>query len=339
MKSCVLLTGGAGYIGSHTAVELVNRGYEVVLLDNFSNSSPQVLERLRQITGRDLPCVSADIRDGVTLDEVFDHHVIDVVIHFAALKAVGESCAQPLLYFDNNIAGTISLLQAMRRHQVGRLVFSSSATVYGEPDRCPIPEAAPLRVSNPYGRSKLVMEQLIADVAAADSKFHAATLRYFNPVGAHESGLIGEDPNGVPNNLMPFVCQVAVGRRPFLSVFGNDYPTRDGTGVRDYLHVVDLARAHVRAVEYLQREERNLLVNLGTGRGVSVLELVRAFEQVSGRSVPLEFMPRRAGDVAECFADPSLAEELLNWRAEYDVLRMCVDAWHWQQQNPHGYLA
>lgn len=335
--SYILLTGGAGYIGSHTAVELAARGHQVLLLDNFCNSSPLVLQRLHRITGREIPCERADVRDAAALDALFSRYDITAVIHFAALKAVGESCADPLRYFENNIAGTITLLQAMRRHGVGRLVFSSSATVYGQPDRCPISEDAPLRVTNPYGRTKLVMEQLIADLAESDQDFAAATLRYFNPVGAHESGLIGEDPRGVPSNLMPFICQVAVGRRSQLNVFGNDYPTADGTGVRDYLHVVDLARAHVLAVESLQREKRSLLVNLGTGRGVSVLELVRAFEQASGRSIPLHFAPRRVGDVAACYADPSLAERLLGWSAEYDVLRMCLDAWRWQQLNPQGY--
>lgn len=333
----ILLTGGAGYIGSHTVVELVGRGYEVLLLDNFSNSSPRVLDRLQQITGRHIPCVNADIRDATALDAVFNRHVIDAVIHLAAFKAVGESCARPLLYFDNNIAGTIALLRAMQRHRIGRLIFSSSATVYGQPDACPIPEDAPLRATNPYGRSKLVVEQLIGDLTASDSSFHTATLRYFNPVGAHESGLLGEDPRGVPHGLMPFVCQVAVGREARLNIFGNDYPTVDGSGVRDYLHVVDLARAHVRALAYLQQEERSLLVNLGVGRGVSVLQLVRAFELASGRSIPLHFAPRRPGDVAECYADPTLAEHLLGWRAEYDLQRMCADAWRWQQQNPCGY--
>ena len=333
----ILLTGGAGYIGSHTAVELLARGYNVLLLDNFCNSSPKVLDRLLTITGQEIPCIRADIRDATALDEVFVSHQIDAVIHFTALKAVGDSCTNPLHYFDNNISGTITLLQAMRRHNVGRLVFSSSATVYGQPEHCPIPESAPLQVTNPYGRTKLVMEQLIADLTAADSAFHAATLRYFNPVGAHESGLIGEDPSGIPNNLMPFICQVAVGRRPYLNVFGHDYPTRDGTGVRDYLHVVDLVRAHVLALAYLFREERSLLVNLGTGHGASVLELVQAFEQASGSPVPVKIVDRRPGDVAMCYADPTLAQKLLGWRAEYDVLRMCTDAWRWQQKNPHGY--
>ena len=333
----VLLTGGAGYIGSHTAVELVERGHQVVIVDNFSNSSPVVLDRLRQIVGRDLPCERGDIRDAAFMAAVLQRHAVDAVIHFAALKAVGESCEHPLRYFDNNISGTIRLLEVMREQGVETLVFSSSATVYGQPDSCPIREDAPLRVTNPYGRTKLVMEQLINDVCTAHPQFHAAILRYFNPVGAHASGLIGEDPAGIPNNLMPYVCQVAVGRRQQLSVFGNDYPTPDGTGVRDYIHVVDLARAHVAALDYLLQEKQNLTVNLGTGRGISVLELVRAFERASGRTVPVEIAPRRPGDVAECYADPSLAHELLGWQAEYAVDRMCADAWRWQAQNPEGF--
>jgi len=333
----VMLTGGAGYIGSHTAVELVERGHEAIIVDNFCNSSPVVLDRLAQITGQTIICARGDIRDTAFLSDVFKRHSIDAVIHFAALKAVGESCEQPLEYFDNNISGTISLLRIMRQEGIQRLVFSSSATVYGQPDTCPITEDAPLRITNPYGRTKLVMEQLINDVCAAHPQFQAAILRYFNPVGAHASGLIGEDPRGIPNNLMPFVCQVAVGRREALNVFGNDYPTPDGTGVRDYIHVVDLARAHVAALDYLLAENKNLTVNLGTGNGTSVLELVRAFEQASGRPIPYLISPRRAGDVAECFADPSLANRLLGWRTEYDISRMCQDAWRWQEQNPNGF--
>ncbi len=333
----VLLTGGAGYIGSHTAVELVERGHQVVLVDNFCNSSPVVLERLKRILGQELACERGDIRDSAFLSEVFKRHRVDAVIHFAALKAVGESCEQPLNYFENNISGTITLLQVMQQQQVRHLVFSSSATVYGQPDSCPIREDAPLRITNPYGRTKLVMEQLINDLCTADAEFKAAILRYFNPVGAHASGLIGEDPAGIPNNLMPFVCQVAVGKREQLNVFGNDYPTPDGTGVRDYIHVVDLARAHVSALEYLLREQQNLTVNLGTGRGISVLELVRAFEEVSGRPIPYTIAPRRPGDVAECYADPALANQLLAWKAEYDAVRMCADAWRWQEKNPAGF--
>ncbi|PWV57713.1 UDP-glucose 4-epimerase GalE [Plasticicumulans acidivorans] len=334
----ILLTGGAGYIGSHTAVELVSRGFDVLLLDNFCNSSPVVLERLAAITGRELPCVRIDIRDEAALGELFSRHAIDAVIHFAALKAVGESCSQPLRYFENNIAGTISLLKVMRASECGALVFSSSATVYGDPDGCPIREDAPLRTTNPYGRTKLVMEQLIEDVCTAHADFKAMVLRYFNPVGAHSSGLIGEDPLGIPNNLMPFVAQVAVGRRPRLSVFGGDYPTPDGTGVRDYIHVVDLARAHAAALEYLLREKCSLTVNLGTGCGISVLEMVRAFAAASGRDVPYDIVARRPGDVSECYADPALAQRLLGWKAELGVEAMCEDVWRWQSNNPNGYV-
>lgn len=335
--SLILLTGGAGYIGSHTAVELFACGHEVLLVDNFCNSSPRVLERLAQIVGRPVACEHVDVRDATALAGVFARYPVDAVIHFAALKAVGESCAQPLRYFENNISGTIGLLQAMQAAGVDKLVFSSSATVYGQPDACPISESAPLRVTNPYGRTKLVMEELIGDACVAHAGFHAAILRYFNPVGAHDSGLIGEDPAGIPSNLMPFVCQVAVGRREYLSVFGGDYPTRDGTGVRDYIHVVDLARAHVAAVELLLRTPASLTVNLGTGCGYSVLELVRAFGQVSGRPVPYRIVERRSGDVAECYADPRMARELLGWQAKYGIERMCADAWRWQSMFPKGY--
>lgn len=333
----VLVAGGAGYIGSHTCVELIQRGHEVLILDNLCNASPRVLERIAAITGQRPDFVEADVRDARALAAVFRERPFDVVIHFAALKAVGESWQQPLAYFDNNITGTIVLLQAMRDAGINRLVFSSSATVYGDPEACPIPESAPLRVTNPYGRTKLVMEELIGDLGAADPAFRAAVLRYFNPVGAHPSGLIGEDPAGVPNNLMPYVCQVAVGLRPYLNVYGNDYPTRDGTGVRDYIHVVDLARAHVDAIDTLARTDAGFTVNLGTGSGYSVLEVVRAFEEASGRPVPVQFAPRRAGDVAACYADPALAERLMGWKAEFGLERMCADAWRWQSANPRGY--
>lgn len=333
----VLVTGGAGYIGCHTCVELIERGHEVAVLDNFANSSPAVLERLRLLTGHSIELHRMDVRDTRALTDLFAHERFNAVIHFAALKAVGESCQRPLDYFDNNITGTIALLRAMKAAHVERLVFSSSATVYGDPDSVPVREDAPLRVTNPYGRTKLVCEQLIADTCSADSALRAATLRYFNPVGAHPSGLIGEDPNGPPNNLMPYVCQVAVGRRERLCVFGADYPTPDGTGIRDYIHVVDLARAHVDALDYLQRSGRNLLVNLGTGRGASVVELVHAFEEASGRTIPFDVVPRRAGDVAAVYADPSLARQLLGWQAQFDLASMCRDAWRWQSMNPGGY--
>jgi len=335
----ILVTGGAGYIGSHACLELAGRGQEFVIADNFSNSSPRVLERLATLLGQAPALRQVDLRDRAAVDALFAGERFDAVIHFAALKAVGESCERPLDYFDNNIGGTIHLLQAMRSQGVHRLVFSSSATVYGDPDSVPVREDAPLRVTNPYGRTKLVMEQLIGDLCASDPGFHAVNLRYFNPVGAHASGLIGEAPGGVPNNLMPYVCQVAVRQRERLAVFGGDWPTVDGTGVRDYIHVVDLARAHADALEFLLREARSANINLGTGRGTSVLELVRAFEDASGHAVPFDIVPRRPGDVAEVYADPSLAQELLGWRAEHGIEAMCRDAWRWQSRNPRGYEA
>ncbi len=333
----ILLCGGAGYIGAHTYVELKARGHEVAILDNFSNSKPGVLERLHAITGAPVECHVLDIRDAQALEALFAAREFDAVVHFAAWKAVGESCEKPLDYFENNISGTIQLLQVMKRHGVRRLVFSSSATVYGDPATVPVREDAPLQVTNPYGRTKLVMEELIGDLCRADADFRACNLRYFNPVGAHPSGLIGEDPNGIPNNLMPFVCQVAVGRRDCLQVFGGDYPTVDGTGVRDYIHVVDLARAHADALDFLVREERSLTVNLGTGSGISVLQLVEAFAKASGRDIPYRIVGRRAGDVAEVYADPSLANQLLGWQARLGLEDMCQDAWRWQSDNPEGY--
>jgi len=333
----VLVFGGAGYIGSHACVALAERGHQLLLADNFCNSSPRVLQRLERIIGRPVEAVRVDLRRRDEVIALLAQRRVDAVVHFAALKSVGDSCRQPLEYFDNNIAGTIHLLQAMRAARVPRLVFSSSATVYGDPDRVPIPEGAALRITNPYGRTKLVMEQLIGDLCAAEPGFRAANLRYFNPVGAHASGLIGEDPRGTPANLLPYVCQVAAGRRDTLRVFGGDYPTRDGTGVRDYLHVVDLARAHADALDYLENADANLTVNLGTGRGTSVLELLAAFEQACGRRVPYEVVGRRDGDVAEVYADPALAQRLLGWRATRGVEAMCADAWRWQSLNPEGY--
>ncbi len=333
----ILLCGGAGYIGAHTYVELVARGHQVEIADNFSNSSPQVLTRLQTITGRAVHCHTLDLRDKPAVEALFARHHYDAVIHFAALKAVGDSCLRPLDYFENNISGTIHLLQAMRAAGVGKLVFSSSATVYGDPAHVPVREDAPLRVTNPYGRTKLVMEDLIADLCQAEPAFRAANLRYFNPVGAHESGLIGEDPTGVPSNLMPYICQVAVGRRERLRIFGGDWPTRDGTGVRDYIHVVDLARAHADALDCLGNGHGNLTLNLGTGRGISVLELVNAFARASGREIPYDIVDRRSGDVAEVYADAGLAQRLLGWRAQRDVEAMCEDAWRWQSMNPQGY--
>ena len=334
----VLVCGGAGYIGSHTCVVLAERGHEVVIADNFCNSSPVVLNRLAQLTGRAPDARKVDVRDAAALAALFAGQRFDAVIHFAALKAVGESCEQPLAYFDNNISGTITLLQAMRDAGVGRLVFSSSATVYGEPQAVPIDEDAPLSSTNPYGRTKLVMEQLIGDVCAADAGLQAISLRYFNPVGAHSSGLIGEAPNGVPNNLMPYICQVAAGKRERLQIFGGDWPTVDGTGVRDYIHVMDLARAHAHALEALEKVRGHLPLNLGVGRGISVLQLLRAFEAASGRDIAYRIVERRTGDVAEVYADPSRAKRLLGWRAELDVDAMCRDAWRWQSANPDGYV-
>lgn len=335
----ILVFGGAGYIGSHTCTVLAGRGHELLVADSFVNSSPRVVERVQSLAGGGIDWLRVDLRDRAGVERVLREHGIEAVVHFAALKAVGDSCARPLEYFDNNIAGTICLLQAMHAAGVRRLVFSSSATVYGNPERVPVAEGARLQVTNPYGRTKLVMEQLIGDVCAADAGFHAANLRYFNPVGAHPSGLIGEDPGGPPGNLLPYVCQVAVGRLPKLRVFGGDYPTVDGTGVRDYIHVMDLARAHADALDYLGEEARSITVNLGTGRGTSVLELVRAFEAACGRPVPYEVVARRPGDVAEVYADPALAARLLGWRARLGLDAMCEDAWRWQSLNPQGYAA
>ena len=334
----ILVCGGVGYIGSHTCVALIDRGHQVVIYDNLVNSSRVAVERIGELVGAPVVFVEGDIRDRAKLALVLADG-IDAVIHFAALKAVGESCEQPLAYFENNISGTITLLQAMESAGVDRLVFSSSATVYGDPETVPITEDAPLRVTNPYGRSKLVVEQLIGDLCASRPAFNAVLLRYFNPAGAHPSGRIGEDPAGIPNNLMPYVAQVAVGQRERLRVFGGDYPTRDGTGVRDYIHVMDLARAHVDAVEHLAVQSGCTTLNLGTGCGYSVLEVVRAFEVASGRPVPYDIVERRPGDVAEVWADPSRAHTVLGWRAECDLARMCEDAWRWQSNNPNGYMS
>ncbi|MFP5419376.1 MAG: UDP-glucose 4-epimerase GalE [Gammaproteobacteria bacterium] len=338
----VLLTGGAGYIGTHTAVECLAAGHEVIVYDNLSNSSPRALDRVAQIAGKPVMFVQGDIRDRDALKQLFASHAIDAVVHFAGLKAVGESVDKPLLYYDNNIAGSIVLFEEMAAAGVRSVVFSSSATVYGDPETVPITEDFPLSATNPYGRSKLFIEDMLRDVARADPGWNIALLRYFNPVGAHASGLIGEDPRGIPNNLMPYVAQVAVGRRAHLNVFGGDYPTPDGTGVRDYIHVVDLARGHVAALNTLRRHDLNQAGavqtwNLGTGRGVSVLDLVHAFEAASGQPVPYQIVGRRAGDVAQCWADTQRAARELGWRAEYDLARMCADTWRWQQANPEGY--
>lgn len=333
----ILVTGGAGYIGSHTVVELLAAGHELLILDNFSNSSPRVLERIEQIAGRRPSVIEGDIRDGALLEKLFATYPIASVIHFAGLKAVGESVEQPMRYYDNNVVGSLRLFEAMARAGVYRLVFSSSATVYGDPHTVPIDESFPLQATNPYGRSKLIIEEMLRDIGRADSQWRVVLLRYFNPVGAHSSGLIGEDPQGIPNNLMPFVAQVAVGRRAELSVFGGDYPTVDGTGVRDYIHVVDLACGHLAALEALDGQSGVVPVNLGTGRGYSVLEVVKAFEKASGQAVPYRIVERRPGDIAACYADPLRARELLGWSAERDIDAMCADAWRWQSANPLGF--
>ncbi len=327
----ILVTGGCGYIGSHLCVALAQAGEPYLVVDNFSNSRPSVLERVARITGQAPAFVEGDVRDVALLQQLFARHAISAVVHLAAFKAVGESVREPLMYYGNNVAGTVALLQAMRDAGVRSMVFSSSATVYGDPASLPIREDFPLSATNPYGWSKLMMEQVLADVAAAEpGLWRIARLRYFNPVGAHESGLIGEDPRGIPNNLLPYVAQVAAGQREALSVYGNDYPTVDGTGVRDYIHVCDLAEGHVAALHYLRQHPGLLTVNLGTGQPVSVLEMVRGFEQASGRPVPYRIVARRPGDVAACWADPALAERLLGWRARRGVEAMCRDAWRWQ---------
>ncbi len=333
----VLVTGGAGYIGSHTCVELLEASHAVTVVDNLSNSKEESLRRVREITGRDLDFVLADLRDGATLDALFSHQAFDAVIHFAGLKAVGESVQRPIDYYENNVGGTLSLSRAMAKAGIKCLVFSSSATVYGDPASVPIREDSPLSATNPYGRSKLFIEEILKDLHVADPSWSLALLRYFNPVGAHRSGRIGEDPNGLPNNLMPFVAQVAVGKLPRLRVFGNDYPTPDGTGVRDYIHVVDLAKGHLAALDRLQQAPGLVTYNLGTGRGYSVLEMVAAFKRASGRPVPYEIVARRPGDIATCYADPTLAREELRWHAELGIDAMVQDTWRWQSENPDGY--
>ena len=334
----ILVTGGLGYIGSHSCLALAHAGYSLVIVDSLVNSKRVVFDRLREIApAAAMTFHQADLRDAAVLERVFSQAPIEAVIHFAGLKAVGESVEKPLLYYANNVGGTVELLEAMARHSVRRMVFSSSATVYGEPLALPIPESHRLAPTNPYGKTKLVIEHLLADFAASDAAFRYAALRYFNPTGAHASGRLGEDPNGIPNNLFPYISQVAVGRRSTLRVWGSDYPTRDGTGVRDYIHVVDLAAGHVAALRYLESGKPSLTVNLGTGRGYSVLDAAKAFERASGRTIPLEFLDRRPGDVAACFADPSLASSELGWKAHFDIDAMCRDVWRWQSSNPHGY--
>lgn len=333
----ILVTGGAGYIGSHTCVELIGAGHGVAVLDNLSNSKEESLARVRKITGVDFPFYQADLLDRTGLARIFDERPIDAVVHFAGLKAVGESVSQPLRYYHNNVTGTLNLCRAMGDHGVKNLVFSSSATVYGEPSRVPISEDFPLQATNPYGRSKLMIEEILKDLHGSDPGWNIALLRYFNPVGAHASGLIGEDPNDIPNNLMPFVSQVAIGKLPVLSVFGNDYPTHDGTGVRDYIHVVDLAAGHLHALQKLASNPGVVAYNLGTGRGYSVLDMVKAFEKASGRKVAYRIVPRRAGDIASCYADPSKAHGELGWKASRGIDEMCEDTWRWQSMNPGGY--
>jgi UDP-glucose 4-epimerase len=333
----ILLTGGAGYIGSHTFVSLVEAGFTPVILDNFANSHPAVLQRLEAITRRSVLCERGDVLDTPFVEQVLRRHEIAGVVHFAGDKAVGESVAKPLKYYRNNLGGAVSLMQAMEATGCGTLVFSSSATVYGDPASVPIREDFPRSHTNPYGHTKLVIEDMLAAQQVAQPAWKVAVLRYFNPVGAHPSGLIGEDPAGIPNNLMPYIAQVATGQRPFLQVFGSDYPTPDGTGVRDYIHVSDLAEGHVAALQALMRDGRSLTVNLGTGRGNSVLEVVRAFEAASGRPVPYQLVDRRPGDVAQCYADPALAQRILGWRATRSLAQMCEDSWRWQSGNPNGY--
>ena len=337
----VLVTGGAGYIGSHTCVELLKAGYEVVVVDNFCNSSAESLRRVSDITGKDIVLREVDITQRAALQQVFQEFQFTGVIHFAGLKAVGESGQIPLDYYHNNVAGTVTLCEVMKQHGVHRLLFSSSATVYGDPESVPITEAFPTSATNPYGRSKLMVEEILRDLSnTPQSPWKLALLRYFNPIGAHESGKIGEDPKGIPNNLLPYVAQVAVGKLERLNVFGDDYDTRDGTGVRDYIHVVDLARGHVKALALLMESEPECYTfNLGTGKGNSVLEIVKAFENVSGKDIPYTIAPRRPGDIAECYADPSLAKQVLGWQAEFDIQRMVEDAWRWQSQNPKGYAS
>ena len=336
-KGTILVTGGAGFIGSHTCVELLDAGYGVVVIDNLVNSNAQALKRVEQITGKTLAFYEADVRDETALARIFDDHAITGAIHFAALKSVGESVAKPIEYYRNNMYSLLVLLDTMRARNVKKFVFSSSATVYGVPKSVPIDESFPLSATNPYGQSKLIAEQVLRDLEISDAAWRIATLRYFNPVGAHESGLIGEDPAGVPNNLMPFVAQVAVGKLERLRIFGSDYATHDGTGVRDYIHVVDLARGHIKALDALESLDSSFVVNLGTGTGYSVLDVVKAFEAASGKPVPYELVGRRPGDIAECFADPAAAAKLLGWQAEHGIERMCADHWRWQSQNPKGF--
>ena len=333
----ILVTGGAGYIGSHTCIEIIRAGYNIVVVDNLCNSSLESLKRIESLTDSNIPFHKIDVRDKTSLIKVFEQYPIDGVVHFAGLKAVGESLKKPIDYYNTNVSGTFILTEVMHKFNCKKFVFSSSATVYGDPYALPIKEDFPLSATNPYGRSKLMIEEFLKDVFVADSSWNIALLRYFNPMGAHQSGLIGENPNDIPNNLVPYISQVAIGKLDKLSVFGGDYDTPDGTGVRDYIHVVDLAKGHVKALQALENKPQVLTVNLGTGNGYSVLEMVKAFEVASGRNIRYQIVARRPGDIATCFADASYAEEKLGWKAEYKLDKMCEDAWRWQSQNPDGY--
>ena len=333
----ILVTGGAGYIGSHTVVELLEAGYDVCVIDNLCNSSEESLKSVERITGKEVSFYKNDIRDGAALDMVFEKEAPEAVIHFAGLKAVGESVAEPLMYYENNISGTLTLFKAMVAAGCKNIVFSSSATVYGKPACVPIREDFPTSFTNPYGATKLMIEDMLKDIYKADTSWNVILLRYFNPIGAHESGLIGEDPKGIPNNLLPYIAQVAAGRLERVNVFGNDYETKDGTGVRDYIHVVDLARGHIKALEKIEENPGLKIYNLGTGTGYSVLEIIEAFEKACGKEIPYVIAPRRAGDIDMCYADPSLALKELGWKAEYGIEKMCADTWKWQSKNPDGY--
>ena len=336
--SKILVTGGAGFIGSHTCVELLDSGYEVVVVDNLCNSSKESLKRVEKITGKSVKFCEADIADKDAMNKVFEENDISCVIHFAGLKAVGESVQKPLEYYQNNISGTLNMCEVMRNHGVKNIIFSSSATVYGDPASVPITEKFPKgQCANPYGWTKSMLEQILTDIQFADKEWNVILLRYFNPIGAHKSGLIGEDPNGIPNNLMPYVMKVAIGQLPQVNVFGNDYPTPDGTGVRDYIHVVDLAKGHVKAIEKIEENPGVKIYNLGTGKGYSVLDVINNVSKAVGKEIPYVIAERRAGDIAECYADPALAKEELGWEAQYGMKEMCEDSWNWQQKNPNGY--
>jgi UDP-glucose 4-epimerase len=336
-KMKILITGGVGYIGSHTVIQLVEAGYEIVIVDNLCNSKIEALNRVEEITNTKIKFYKTDLLEKDALNQIFKEEKVDAVIHFAGLKAVGESVGIPLHYYNNNVTGTINLLEAMKNNNVKKLVFSSSATVYGDPHKVPITEDFPLSATNPYGYTKLMIEQILKDLFKSDNSWDIAILRYFNPVGAHQSGRIGEDPNGIPNNLMPFISQVAVGKRESVAVFGNDYPTIDGTGVRDYIHVVDLANGHLKALEKLKTNPGCVEYNLGTGKGYSVIEVIKAFEKASNKKVPYKIVPRREGDIAACYANPNLAKKELDWEAKFEIEKMCEDSWRWQSQNPNGY--